>query len=301
MPRGKATSGSAQPRKPRQTTRKAEGQQAKDKESTTPEPGDMVTISKQELRSLIEDVVKSQSQPTSDSHASASMTTAAETVIIDKSVQSPQGQGEQSEEFIPPVALASTMLTLDVLVEPDLAKDIALGKYIELSKLIPERLMPNFRQADIRQRSFTPRISRFNDWLAAFTRYATVYLKAFPQEAAEILKYIDDIRSYSERGVNWVRYDEVFRKARAGGRLSWGQFMSEIYNMAAPAPFTGRNYGDAGRGPTDTQNSRTAQPICRYFNGAGGCRLRVCTYKHACRVCKGNHAAVSCKSNVGRQ
>lgn len=67
-------------------------------------------------------------------------------------------------------SLGSMPLTLECLVAPELAQDIAEGKYIEFNKLLP-----NFKRAASMSRSDRPPpIESFNDWLSAFFRFSSV-------------------------------------------------------------------------------------------------------------------------------
>lgn len=237
-----------------------------------------VTMSMADLKSLLAEVTNSK-------------TATAEVTNSKTTTDKPDQEGEITSLSTP--NLASHALELDVLVDPQLAKQIVSGQFIDLAKLIPD-LLPQRAPGQQEKLRGDAKIYRFGEWLAAMLRFTAVFLKAHPKETGALLKYIEDIRSFQARGINWLRYDEVFRKARAGGRLSWGIFQPEIYSMAMNSTMSHR------RQATSEGQQYNRGGLCKYFNSSVGCRFTNCSYRHVCRICSGTHAATACNRKGGK-
>ena len=187
--------------------------------------------------------------------------------------------------------MGSMPLTLDVLVDPELAQEITEGKFVEFGRLVPD--LRRFGPSNPRfkpNNKYVPPVEKFSDWLGAFFRFASVYLKAFPSQVIPLLKYGDTIRFFYERGYDWKYYDELFRKAKAGCDFPWYQFQQELFAMTfnhrSPLP-------SYNRAPQVSPRFGRA-PVCRSFNSSTGCSFKRCKFRHVCSDCEGPHSSESC-------
>ena len=76
----------------------------------------------------------------------------------------------------------------------------------------------------------------FQQWVKAFEIFMSVYLLQ-PQAVAHapaLLKYMGVVRSLSERGGNWARYDETFRTMRNEEGWQWDTVHWELWLTAQP-------------------------------------------------------------------
>ena len=86
-------------------------------------------------------------------------------------------------------------------------------------------------------------ITSILQWQKAFRRYATVYLRKFPDEHEGILIYMDIISELAEDEEDWINYDKRFRKNHAHGREVFGNVNVPMYIRAAknfPTEITGK-------------------------------------------------------------
>ena len=60
-----------------------------------------------------------------------------------------------------------------------------------------------------------PDIKNCPQWMKAFHIFMSLYLSQPIHEDPALLKYIDTISDLSERGGNWLTYDETFRALRS--------------------------------------------------------------------------------------
>ena len=149
-----------------------------------------------------------------------------------------------------------------------------------------------------------PEIKNFPQWVKAFHIYMSLYLSQpiHYHEGPALLKYIDTIGDLSERGGNWLTYDETFRALRSVEGWGWDTTVSELWLRAAQ---TGIPKVSPAYGGTPFQNKgairRSSPNPCFAFNKGQMCDMRLCRYQHKCRRCGAGHPMSKCPTPPPRQ
>ena len=116
-------------------------------------------------------------------------------------------------------------------IEDNLREKIEIGKFVELEKLIQKRILQYNNKDEQKMQLvnkdgisyFVPatdrecKIDNIKKWEQAFRVYTTIYCKANPHRAGEILQYVDVINRAAAI-FNWdnvAKYDYVFRQLMA--------------------------------------------------------------------------------------
>ena len=191
------------------------------------------------------------------------------------------------------------------------------GEYVEMSSLLPgfRSSEPNFTLGVQQQGDngpsvvcvgpkAKPDIKNFQQWMKAFHIYMSLYLSQpiHYHEGPALLKYIDTISDLSERGGNWLTYDETFRALRSLEGWGWDTTVSELWLRAAQ---TGSPKVSPAYGGTPFQNKgairRSSPNPCFAFNKGQMCDMRLCRYQHKCRRCGAGHPMSKCPTPPPRQ
>ena len=186
------------------------------------------------------------------------------------------------------------------------------GEYVEMSSLLPgfRSSKPNLTlglhlkgdnglSVVCVSPKAKPEIKNFPQGVKAFHIYMSLYLSQpiHYHEGPALLKYIDTISYLSERGGNWLTYDETFRALRSveGWGWGWDTTVSELWLRAAQ---TGIPKVSPANGGTPFQNKgaiRQSFPKpCFAFNKGQMCDMRSCQYQHKCRHCGAGHPMSKC-------
>lgn len=192
-----------------------------------------------------------------------------------------------------PTVLASQGYTLDMVVDPEISKLIVEDKFVDFPRLLSDLKQYNSVNTAVSKgegrRVHT--VHSFNDWLTAFHRYASVYLKRYPCHTLPLLKYVDSIHAIYMKNQDWQSYDVNFRRTRVASGVPWNSFQNEIYAMCmTPAP----NHPNTPPSSARFDTAPTSRGLCRHFN-AGSCKFSPCTFLHACSYCRGRHPAKDCR------
>lgn len=191
-------------------------------------------------------------------------------------------------------AFMSSGVTLDLGVGDKLRNDIVSGKYVSLASMIKEsssgviaKLDQASGQVTFEMGGKNLELDNFEQWLQAFLVYSSVYLKAFPQQSPDMLKYMSSVMQLKQQGGQWRMYDEMFRKRRAQLKFSWSCFDTELYCLAkrpsiAEQPFRATNAGKKG--------------YCYRFQNGAPCKGN-CKYLHKCDQCNNDsHGRDACRN-----
>ena len=135
------------------------------------------------------------------------------------------------------------------------------------------------------------KIVDLNTWLDAILIYTSMYIKAHPNSANGLLKYIYNVTLGAARcaGLSWINYDQLFRLKRARNpSLSWGNIDMVLWLL----------YISQGIAPPQ----ETPILAGKYFlyNNKGRCGRPACRYLHRCLKCGGTHSALFCTVNYAR-
>ena len=138
-------------------------------------------------------------------------------------------------------------------VEDAMKEKIEKGKFVELEKLIQKRILQYGFKEETRMQLvnkdgvsyFVPsvdketRIDNVRKWEQAFRIYTTIYCKANPTRAGEILQYVDIIHRAAAI-FNWdnvAKYDYVFRQLMAANpHRSWAKVYTQMWNITLNEP-----------------------------------------------------------------
>ena len=226
-------------------------------------------------------------------------------------------------------------------IELPLRQKIEKGEYVELTKL--KQKMNRYLHEEEHSGKlmslvnrdghsyFVPaqdresKILNVKDWDKAFRVYTTIYTKANPHRAAEILQYVDIIHRAAAT-FNWenvAAYDYVFRQLMASKpNRSWAKTYTQMWNLTlCGTPATnnpghvrsvqssqghpGKHNEGGGSGSANHNRKRGSSwkdRCCWRFNKQGGkCKFgKNCRFEHRCNYCGSyDHAASNCPKKGG--
>lgn len=127
---------------------------------------------------------------------------------------------------------------LGVSVSQQMREKIINGEYVDLETLLVSIHTEQSRAVvidssgnlNLKQKVWK-KISDLNIWLDAILIYTSIYIKAHPNSANGLLKYIYNVKLRAARcaGFSWINYDQQFRLKRARKpSLSWGNVDMEL-------------------------------------------------------------------------
>jgi len=169
------------------------------------------------------------------------------------------------------------------------------GEYVDLETLLVSTHTEQSRAVVIDssgnlnlKQKVRKKISDLNAWLDAILIYTSIYIKAHPNSANGLLKYIYNVKLGAARcaGFSWINYDQQFRLKRARNpSLSWGNVDMELCLL----------YISQGIAPP--QETPISAGKCFLYNNKGRCGRPSCRYLHRCLKCGGTHSALFCTVN----
>ena len=130
-----------------------------------------------------------------------------------------------------------------------------------------------------------------DDWLMAWNIYSALYLRAFPDEAHNLLFYCLSIQKLMKKGANWRGYDHDFREQKGFWHYPWTTsrvdlsqqaLMSVAAPMGSARPSIPRFQGGPGNGPAPVIPSGYCFAYHareRHCSDAAGC-----SYSHKCPI-----------------
>ncbi len=155
-------------------------------------------------------------------------------------------------------------------------------------------------------------ISDIDTWMTAFHTFAAIYLKRFPEQMDNIMKYGETIRRLAKRFGNtaWLYYDTNFRRQRMSSRTPWVVIHPEFYLITCTAHLGGATAGDPSlaefKGATADKNQgqHPSAPLgdsspfrfgmCHRYNSIPGCTIPQCRWLHKCKNCSEQHPCTAC-------
>ena len=205
-------------------------------------------------------------------------------------------------------------------IEETLKEKIGKGGFVELEKLIQKRILQSGPKDDSRMQLvnrdgvsyFVPSIDRetkidgIKKWEQAFRVYTTIYCKANPTRAGEILQYVDIIHRAAAI-FNWdnvARYDYVFRQLMATKpHRSWAKVYTQMWNITLNEPIKKFNdNGSNGNGNYKPNNTNRRDSFCWKYNKSTCTYGKNCRFEHKCSYCgvKG-HPVGNCHKKNGKR
>ena len=207
----------------------------------------------------------------------------------------------------------SFSLPLDVKVPKKLREKIVSREFVNFHDLLDPSQVESpplafqkmndgryLLKEQITKASFKQSVRTIAEWDTAFAIYATVYITAFPQETAAMLKYGERVKSIARKGGDWSHYDVNFRCQRQFENMAWDYFHGELYGEAMLGKPPGFGAFQFRRPRNNTTNSSAKQGTCRAFN-SNGTRCSYgpsCIFKHQCNNCEGPHPGYRCSKKA---
>ena len=162
---------------------------------------------------------------------------------------------------------------------------------------------------NLRQRP-AKHITTIEQWSQAMRIYGSIYLQAKPSEIAGFFQYMEFMCNMSKKSTlasSWIKYDELFRKAREQGQRPWNKpfIMPYINALTSHIPGVSPSYGGGNSSPGN--NSRPPfrgnppRGHCFNFQNGSPCKSSPCQWLHLCTECKGPHGRSKCTSKPKEQ
>lgn len=205
-------------------------------------------------------------------------------------------------------ASISSGVTLDIGVGEKLKNEILLGNYISLASLLKDqplsvvgKLDPGTGQVSFSMGEKVETLDNFDQWMQAFMVFSSVLVKAFPDQAAGLFKYMSSVMQMKQQGGNWKKYDELFRKRKSQLNYHWAYFDVELFALARSnmASQPGENMASQPRANMAGEKRKSSQ-VCFRFQEGLQCS-KDCKFWHACELClTPGHGRHSCWKSAQR-
>ena len=205
-------------------------------------------------------------------------------------------------------------------VENSLVLRIEKGEYIELEKLKQkgeanveddsrmELVNRNGMSYWVAARDKESKITNVKRWDEAFRIYSTIYSRANPSRAAEVMQYIDTIHvaAASYAWENVYKYDKKFRQLMAAKPFrNWGKTYTHMWNICLTEPIN-RSFNNANSSYQNSSSHRKSSDgrssgnTCWKFN-RNKCTRPNCAFEHKCSYCGSySHAYPNCSKRQRR-
>ena len=130
-------------------------------------------------------------------------------------------------------------------------------------------------------------ISNFSKWQQAFRVFSNIYMRIFPERAAELVQYNHIIHTaattYSWENV--YAYNKEFHMHLADfPQRSWAIILQQAWAMCLKDRIQPRNFGDNRFGYGGKQQPTGKKEICRRFNVGKYHKGFSCKYEHKCDI-----------------
>ena len=206
-------------------------------------------------------------------------------------------------------------------IDDTLKEKISRGKFVELEKLLQKKIL-QYGSNDNRMQLinkdgvsyFVPsidketRIDSIKKWEQAFRVYTTIYCKANPTRAGEILQYIDIIHRAAAI-FNWdnvAKYDYVFRHLMdEKPHRSWAKVYTQMWNITLNEPI--KKFNENGSSSNNYNNhQRNSQKrkdnLCWKYNKNTCTYGKTCKFEHKCSYCGvSGHPVLNCHKKNGKK
>ena len=184
-------------------------------------------------------------------------------------------QGNSMDDFVPAEELSSNQITesddsddssdndemeprlqplsipLGVSVDSAIKKKIRANRYFDFSKLNPDCNKKKHYTLKLTQKQSEPavKVSRdtdegqhrlsLDDWTQHFYTFCAILTESSPRLAPSLMKYGHTIREMSHRRMDWLQYDQDFRKSYSGEvEIPWASLHTELFLLAKDTPYS---------------------------------------------------------------
>ena len=130
----------------------------------------------------------------------------------------------------------------------------------------------------------------------ALVIFVAIISAEHPEQASALMKYGHSIREMAARGMDWIFYDDEFRRLHSGNKSTpWAELHMELYLRAYKADDKTAKLNRHIQKHRPQQSglcwaAKTNSGMCKRFN---------CPFRHSCPKCQGNHSVHRCR--IGRQ
>ena len=147
-------------------------------------------------------------------------------------------------------------------------------------------------------------IKTIKEWDRAFATYMSVYMQK-PRNVrhwAHLIMYSNEIKSMADDSLNFLEYDDTFRKERAGMSCpwDWNVFRQDLFNRIHRKALSYKLNNNINRKLIFDKNGSGNNPkipmgYCFDYHSFGKrCNRLNCSYKNTCTCGRGQHALYSC-------
>ncbi len=199
-------------------------------------------------------------------------------------------------------------------LDVSIIKKIFNKEFIDLATLLP----PDISQLDKKQSgrfNWDPKtkhltqeeddpktLGTFNMWSKAFEIFMEVHLMRYPEEAAQLLRYVRLVRDAAymharSKIQHWRLYDTEFRKKLARyPTIRWDTTDQYLWNRLVILQLAGAS----GSSTNDNRSKKGGASFksknpCKEFNSEAGCSRAKCRFTHICDYCKKpRHTSLVC-------
>ena len=256
------------------------------------------------------------------------------------------GQTEQPPQQIPQTGSGQCGSGEKFTDEPDPSTSLTLGKglpslpkklleriwaeeYIDLSELLPGRVLPRIRRPQEGHSSLLlqlqelerPRnvIPDFTTWAQCFAVYTAALTLKHPERLPSLMAYLSETAKNAKKfkWPSWVIYDQNYRQEMATrGETNWADIEPRMYtqifmdqkrtteqwcrecfaadHVADDCPYSSRQ----SRRPRPASSKVDDKNICRKYNDRDRqCTFKNCRFSHVCRTCRGRHPQFLCPAS----
>ena len=161
------------------------------------------------------------------------------------------------------------------------------------------------------------KISSIAEWAKAFNTFITVYIQKPGREveAADLLTYMSEVQSIAECNLDWLTYDDLYRKDRAANKTPppWSSLNQQLHNYILRKRSSGRD-PPASASYARSQHDSSSKPTYKSQSAQGNiydipygycflyhtpeqtCTKTQCQYNHRCFKCNlpKNHPQYLC-------
>ena len=193
--------------------------------------------------------------------------------------------------------------------EESAVERISKGNFLDLNKIYPRQ--NNYKASQDNRMElvnkdgktyFVPasdnakRVYNHHTWQKAFRVYATIYSKANPHRAAEILQYMDVIGNAASTFAweNVAAYDYVHRQLmHQKPNRTWSKIYLQGWTMSMKDHLSYKAGGGIKR--STSSGKKNNDPYCWRYN-KNNCKRTNCRYEHRCSYCGApGHGAMNCR------
>ncbi len=224
---------------------------------------------------------------------------------------------------VEPRQVVTAGLPLGSTVDPKIKAKIWANQYVEFEDILfgdtrSKYTLKTDTEGEFRIVQFDRKITTIGQWSQAFDVFVSVYIQkaSFVSHLPELLTYGREIKKMAERNMNFLMYDDLFRRdrARLQNPYSWAAFREDLYHEATFNKDSSSSKASAVKvtassAPSSTPNSQKKsvyipRGFCFSFhsNGQSCDEGSACRYQHLCFRCKkGDHPQYQCRSSKSKK